>query len=108
MIDTTDLNVHQLKERLVAAFEHDGAPTLQIAVESFGYKNGLPLDADIVMDVRFLPNPHWDESCGRSRGTTRACATSCSSVRSRRKFLDRFEEMLAASCRRTSPRVGAT
>jgi UPF0042 nucleotide-binding protein len=61
VIDTSDLNVHQLKERLVAAFEASGHQQLQIAIESFGYKNGLPLDADIVMDVRFLPNPHWEE-----------------------------------------------
>ncbi len=62
VIDTTDMNVHQLKERLVVAFDEPGREHLQIAIESFGYKNGLPLDADIVMDVRFLPNPHWDET----------------------------------------------
>lgn len=62
VIDTTDLNVHQLKERLVAAFDEPDREHLQIAIESFGYKNGLPLDADIVMDVRFLPNPHWEEA----------------------------------------------
>jgi UPF0042 nucleotide-binding protein len=61
VIDTTDLNVHQLKERLLAAFDEPDREHLQIAIESFGYKNGLPLDADIVMDVRFLPNPHWEE-----------------------------------------------
>lgn len=61
VIDTTDLNVHQLKQRLVAAFDSAGSQQLQIAVESFGFKHGLPLDADIVMDVRFLPNPHWVE-----------------------------------------------
>ena len=60
VIDTSDLNVHQLKERLVGAFETADSPKMQISVQSFGYKNGLPLDADIVMDVRFLPNPHWD------------------------------------------------
>lgn len=62
VIDTTDLNVHQLKERLIAAFDEPGREHLQIAIESFGYKNGLPLNADIVMDVRFLPNPHWEET----------------------------------------------
>ena len=61
VIDTTDLNVHQLKERLVHAFDDTSEARLQVAVESFGYKHGLPLDADIVMDVRFLPNPHWDD-----------------------------------------------
>ncbi len=61
VIDTSDLNVHQLKERLVTAFSAADRHHLQIAIESFGFKNGLPLDADIVMDVRFLPNPHWVE-----------------------------------------------
>jgi len=62
VIDTTDLNVHQLKSRLLGVF--DGATTerLQVAVESFGFKFGIPIDSDIVMDVRFLPNPHWDEA----------------------------------------------
>ncbi len=61
VIDTTDLNVHQLKQRLVASFDDASSSKLQVAVESFGFKHGLPLDADIVMDVRFLPNPHWEE-----------------------------------------------
>jgi len=61
VIDTSELNIHQLKQRLVAAFDAAGSSQLQVAVESFGFKHGLPLDADIVMDVRFLPNPHWVE-----------------------------------------------
>ncbi len=63
VIDTTELNIHQLKAKLLAAFD-DGIDDhrLQIAVESFGFKHGLPIDADIVMDVRFLPNPHWDDN----------------------------------------------
>ena len=61
IIDTSNLNIHELKTRLVAAFGGDEptAGQLQLAIESFGFKNGLPLDADIVMDVRFLPNPYW-------------------------------------------------
>ena len=62
VIDTTELNVHQLKSKLVGAFEVSALERLQVSVESFGFKHGLPLDADIVMDVRFLPNPHWDEN----------------------------------------------
>lgn len=61
VIDTTDLNVHQLKSKVLASFDNEIHERLQVAVESFGYKYGLPMDADIVMDVRFLPNPHWDE-----------------------------------------------
>lgn len=62
VIDTTNLNVHQLKAKLLGSFEDTVHERLQVAVESFGYKYGLPIDADIVMDVRFLPNPHWDET----------------------------------------------
>ena len=61
VIDTSDLNVHQLKERIDHAFDTTAGSRLQVAVESFGFKHGLPLDADIVMDVRFLPNPHWED-----------------------------------------------
>lgn len=62
VIDTTDLNVHQLKSKVLGSFDDEVQERLQVAVESFGYKFGLPLDADIVMDVRFLPNPHWDDA----------------------------------------------
>ena len=62
VIDTSELNVHQLKDRLVSAFDDARSSRLQVAVESFGFKHGLPLDADIVMDVRFLPNPHWEDA----------------------------------------------
>ena len=61
VIDTTDLNVHQLKSRLLDVFESSGGERLDVTIESFGFKYGIPIDADIVMDVRFLPNPHWDE-----------------------------------------------
>lgn len=61
VIDTTELNVHQLKSKLSGLFEDETHGHLQVTVESFGFKHGLPLDADVVMDVRFLPNPHWDE-----------------------------------------------
>ncbi len=59
VVDTTDLNVHQLKDRIVDAFSSSTDSRLQVSVESFGFKHGLPLDADMVLDVRFLPNPHW-------------------------------------------------
>ncbi|WP_306362078.1 RNase adapter RapZ [Nocardia sp. CC227C] len=59
VIDTTALSVHQLHRRLEEVYG-GGAPTaLQLTVQSFGFKYGVPLDADMVLDVRFLPNPHW-------------------------------------------------
>jgi UPF0042 nucleotide-binding protein len=60
VIDTTDLNVHQLRNRILDVFtEHKSEAPLRIAVVSFGYSHGLPRDADLVLDCRFLPNPHW-------------------------------------------------
>jgi UPF0042 nucleotide-binding protein len=62
VIDSTDLNVHQLKARLVDLFGVESqAAGMQTTITSFGYKHGLPLDVDIVFDCRFLPNPYWVE-----------------------------------------------
>lgn len=59
VIDTTDLNVHQMRDRVSHAFGGQQADEIRIALMSFGFKRGLPIDADMVFDVRFLPNPHW-------------------------------------------------
>lgn len=59
VIDTSRLNVHELRRQIDAAFAEQAAPTLRATVLSFGYKYGLPVDADLVADMRFLPNPHW-------------------------------------------------
>jgi UPF0042 nucleotide-binding protein len=62
LIDTTGLSVHDLKRQMVQLFGPDNAgDALQISVVSFGFKNGVPMDVDMVFDVRFLPNPHWNE-----------------------------------------------
>ena len=60
VIDTSDLNVHELRRRMRTLFGDDtGELSMQTTLLSFGYKNGLPLDADLVLDCRFLPNPYW-------------------------------------------------
>lgn len=60
IIDTTDRTNKQLKEEIIAAFgEESKSAALNVTVMSFGYKYGIPLDADLLMDVRFLPNPHY-------------------------------------------------
>ena len=60
VIDTTNLNVHELRDQLVKLFSNANSPAqMELSVVSFGYKYGLPLDCDIVLDCRFLPNPHW-------------------------------------------------
>src|SRR6201997_3609357 len=59
VIDTSTLSVRGLRESIERAFGSDASTSTSVTVESFGFKYGLPMDADIVMDVRFLPNPHW-------------------------------------------------
>ena len=60
VLDTSQLNVHQLRDRLVELFSEElSSQSLQVSIVSFGYKHGLPLDVDLVFDCRFLPNPHW-------------------------------------------------
>ncbi|MCY7312811.1 MAG: RNase adapter RapZ [Pseudoxanthomonas sp.] len=60
-IDTSGLNVHQLRRRLIADFALNNSPTLSLLFESFAYRHGVPADADFVFDARVLPNPHWNE-----------------------------------------------
>jgi UPF0042 nucleotide-binding protein len=59
VLDTSALNVHELRARMHGYFAGDSVSGLRLNVVSFGYKYGLPVDADLVADCRFLPNPHW-------------------------------------------------
>jgi RNase adapter protein RapZ len=59
VIDTTTLNVHQLTDRIAEAFGTPDSTRLSVTVTSFGFKYGIPVDADFVADMRFLPNPYW-------------------------------------------------
>jgi RNase adapter protein RapZ len=60
VVDTTGYNVHQLSARVDELLNADDRIQLRVAVMSFGFKYGIPLDADVVLDMRFLPNPYWD------------------------------------------------
>lgn len=71
VIDTTSMNVHQLKTRVSHAYGGDLSDRLRVTVMSFGFKNGLPIDADMVVDVRFLPNPHWVPELRAHTGLTK-------------------------------------
>jgi UPF0042 nucleotide-binding protein len=70
VVDTTELNVHELRERLSELFgDEQRSDTLQTSIVSFGYKHGLPIDVDLVFDCRFLPNPHWVDELRPLPGT---------------------------------------
>ena len=63
VVDTTALNVHELHTRILGLFGEDRSDQgMQTRIVSFGYKHGLPVDVDVVLDCRFLPNPHWVEA----------------------------------------------
>jgi UPF0042 nucleotide-binding protein len=59
VIDTSNLNVHQLEKRTAEIFAQGLTQAVRVNVLSFGYKYGIPVDADLVLDCRFIPNPHW-------------------------------------------------
>ncbi|AVI63083.1 RNase adapter RapZ [Halomonas sp. GFAJ-1] len=68
MIDTSRLSVHDLRRRITDQVAHQHSDQLTLTFESFGYKRGVPLDADIVFDVRCLPNPYWDPTLRQYTG----------------------------------------
>jgi UPF0042 nucleotide-binding protein len=94
VIDTTELNVHQLRDRLVDFFTHDDpAAAMQVTVVSFGYKNGLPLDLDNVIDCRFLPNPHWVDELRPLTGLDEPVRDYVLGQPETKEFLDKLEEL---------------
>ena len=70
-IDTTFVKEKELKQKLEQYFSRNQVPNFTISFVSFGYKNGVPLDADLMIDVRFLPNPYWDLSLRTMTGNDR-------------------------------------
>ena len=73
VVDTSDLNVHQLRARVLDLFSDDEhAQEMRTTVVSFGYKQGLPLDTDLVIDCRFLPNPYWVDGLRELTGQDQA------------------------------------
>ena len=95
MIDTSDLTVHQLKSRIADSFANEGNDaSMQTAITSFGFKHGLPLDVDMVIDVRFLPNPHWIESLRPLTGLDEPVRRYVLDQPTTGEFLRRFENLL--------------
>ena len=95
VIDTTDMNVHELRKRINEGFQDDtSSQDLKISVTSFGFKNGTPRDADIVFDVRFLPNPHWREELRASTGQSPMVRNYVLSFEDAQVFLNKIKDMV--------------
>jgi len=96
VLDTTDLNVHELRDRLRELFDVDPrAGALQTSIVSFGYKHGLPIDVDLVFDCRFLPNPHWVEELRALPGTDPRVREYVLGQPDTGPFLDELERLFA-------------
>lgn len=94
LIDTSGLNVHQLSAKVSQIFAGSGGPRLRLAVMSFGFKYGIPLDADLVFDMRFLPNPFWIPELRPQNGTEPAVAKYVMSRRGAKEFVDRVVDLM--------------
>ncbi len=94
VIDTSALNVHDLRRKVDAAFGGSDRVQLRATVMSFGFKYGLPLDADIVNDVRFLPNPYWVPELRELSGLNAGVSDYVTEQPAAREFLDRMAGML--------------
>ncbi len=97
IVDTTDLNVHELRDKVHSYFaEAASNSSIAVSVISFGYKHGLPLDADIVFDCRFLPNPHWVEELRPLNGTNRKVRGYVLNAEDTEPFLHKVRELLGS------------
>ena len=95
VIDTTDMNVHDLRKRIIEGFQGEATnQDLKISVTSFGFKNGSPRDADLVLDVRFLPNPHWREELRSSTGQSPMVRNYVLSFEDAQIFLDKAKDLV--------------
>ncbi len=94
VIDTTTLNVHQLTDRVAEAFGDAGTRRLKLTLISFGFKYGIPVDADYVADMRFLPNPYWVPELREGTGRDAAVAAYVHSRDGAAEFLDGYVPLL--------------
>jgi UPF0042 nucleotide-binding protein len=95
VLDTTKFNVHDLRAHIIAQFEREESDrNLTISSTSFGFKNGVPSEADLVFDVRFLPNPHFVPEFQRLTGKHPKVAKYVRQFPQTQEFLDKTEEML--------------
>ena len=94
VLDTTSLSVHQLRDKIEDAFGSETSARTKVTVLSFGYKYGLPMDADLVIDVRFLPNPFWIPELREQTGLDTDVRNYVLSQEGADEFLDRYYDLL--------------
>ncbi|MFM7542737.1 MAG: RNase adapter RapZ [Actinomycetales bacterium] len=93
VVDTSQLNIHQLERKINELFHSGSLSGLKVNVLSFGYKFGIPADADLVMDCRFIPNPHWQEELRPKNGLDKAVSEAVLTANEVPEFLERYISM---------------
>jgi UPF0042 nucleotide-binding protein len=96
VVDTTQLNLHQLKDKVAQAFGDPGTTALKITVVSFGFKYGVPVDADLLADMRFLPNPFWVPELRDFTGKDPGVVAYVIERTDAQTFLDRYVPVIEA------------
>lgn len=94
VIDTTNLTPRQLRQRILNDFKCEDTNMFRVEVVSFGFKYGLPIDADIVMDVRFLPNPHYVENLRPLTGLDQPVYDYVMGFEDTQKFYQQFKDLI--------------
>lgn len=94
VIDTTGLNVHELRRRIEDAFADAAPAEITCTVMSFGFKYGIPVDADLVADARFLPNPYWDETLRPLTGRDEPVARDVLGRPGAQEFVDSYAHLV--------------
>lgn len=94
VVETSSLSVHELRVKIEDAFGTEASTQTRVTVLSFGYKYGLPMDADLVMDVRFLPNPFWIPELRDSVGLDAEVRNYVLTQEGAEEFLERYHELL--------------
>ena len=94
VIETSEFNVHQLRDAVVRRFRREGAGVLKVSVISFGYRYGIPVEADMVVDVRFLDNPNFVPALKRFAGLDRKVRDYVLGSRASKGFLRRLSDLL--------------
>jgi len=94
IVDTSDMTVHELRQFFMGLSRNRSKARLVVTIVSFGFKHGVPLDADLVFDVRCLPNPHFVPTLRRRTGRDRAVTQFLERQASTREFIERLEDYL--------------
>lgn len=95
VVDTSDMSVHDLRRAIENSFATLVNNRQHVTVQSFGFKHGSPIDADIVVDVRFLPNPYWVPELRPYRGVDKPVAEYVLGQKGAQEFLEYFEKMFS-------------